>query len=329
MFTLALSTVLVFMALVIPPLAEASSSESKAQINKVEAISEDVNSGDSFTITVYGSIPGTLDSTTSSVELTRKQKSEDECGNGKYIAEFNVDENWVDGDYTITSVRLSDINRNYDDIIVSYDKENIIPKNVVYSIKTNNSDAFAPEILSIEAKSGTYYLGEEIPITVYLSDPSGIDDERSQISISVPGNIKAGYARFLEDKGDGIFETTFKVDKYMEEGDYVVVSVTAYDKFRNHITYTNEKIREGGDPLQIIPDNAFTIVKKAKQLGDSDGDGTVDAKDLTILAKHLAKIENITNSVQLFNSDTTKDNDISAEDLTQLAKYVARIIPEL
>lgn len=64
-------------------------------------------------------------------------------------------------------------------------------------------------------------------------------------------------------------------------------------------------------------------------LGDVNKDKTVDAKDLTALARHLAKIEVITNDVQLKNCDTTRDGSVSAEDLTQLAKYVAKIIQEL
>ena len=61
-------------------------------------------------------------------------------------------------------------------------------------------------------------------------------------------------------------------------------------------------------------------------LGDINNDKSVDAKDLTALARHLAKIEVITDSARLKAADTNKDGSVTAVDLTQLAKYVARII---
>ena len=60
-------------------------------------------------------------------------------------------------------------------------------------------------------------------------------------------------------------------------------------------------------------------------LGDVDLDGDVDAKDLTIFARHLAKIEIITDKNALLNADINKDGNISAEDLTKLARHLAKI----
>ena len=63
--------------------------------------------------------------------------------------------------------------------------------------------------------------------------------------------------------------------------------------------------------------------------GDINGDTSVDAKDLTALARHVARIESITDETLLKNADVTGDNDVTASDLTKLARYVARIISEL
>ena len=60
-------------------------------------------------------------------------------------------------------------------------------------------------------------------------------------------------------------------------------------------------------------------------LGDVDLDGDVDAKDLTVFARHLAKIEIITDKNALLNADINKDGNISAEDLTKLARHLAKI----
>ena len=63
--------------------------------------------------------------------------------------------------------------------------------------------------------------------------------------------------------------------------------------------------------------------------GDTNGDDKVDASDLTRLAKHLAKIETITNSEQLKNADVNHDGKVSSEDLTKLARFIAKIISSL
>ncbi len=70
-------------------------------------------------------------------------------------------------------------------------------------------------------------------------------------------------------------------------------------------------------------------MKSALLPGDVNGDNTVDAKDLTTLARHVAKIETITDAALLQNADVDGVNGITAADLTKLARYVAKIISEL
>ena len=77
---------------------------------------------------------------------------------------------------------------------------------------------------------------------------------------------------------------------------------------------------------------AHSIVAKFERTnlyGDANGDNKVDASDLTRLARHLAKIEMITNSKQLENADVNHDGKVSSEDLTKLARYIAKIISSL
>ena len=61
-------------------------------------------------------------------------------------------------------------------------------------------------------------------------------------------------------------------------------------------------------------------------LGDLDLDGDVDAQDLTILARHVAGIEVLTDATALQNADVSGDGTIDAEDLTIHARFVAGII---
>jgi hypothetical protein len=63
-------------------------------------------------------------------------------------------------------------------------------------------------------------------------------------------------------------------------------------------------------------------------LGDLNLDGDVDAEDLTILARHVAGIEMLTDKTAMDNADVNGDGEIDAEDLTNHARYVAGIITE-
>ncbi|MCC8091352.1 MAG: leucine-rich repeat protein, partial [Oscillospiraceae bacterium] len=63
--------------------------------------------------------------------------------------------------------------------------------------------------------------------------------------------------------------------------------------------------------------------------GDLNGDGEVDASDLTILARHVGKVEYITDETALANADVTGDGVVDAKDLTILAQYVGKIISSL
>ena len=80
---------------------------------------------------------------------------------------------------------------------------------------------------------------------------------------------------------------------------------------------------------QEISRKTIIIPAEGTNLGDVNGDGEVNAADLTTLARHVAKIETITNTTLLQNADVTKDGEVTAADLTQLARFVAKIISTL
>ncbi len=80
--------------------------------------------------------------------------------------------------------------------------------------------------------------------------------------------------------------------------------------------------------------NGYTFVstgvyEEPSDLGDLNGDGEVNASDLTILARHVGKVETIEDSTYLANADVTGDGEVDASDLTRLAQYVGKIISSL
>ena len=64
-------------------------------------------------------------------------------------------------------------------------------------------------------------------------------------------------------------------------------------------------------------------------IGDLNGDAQVTADDLTILSRHIAKIEVLALDEAIAAADVNVDGEITADDLTVLSRYVAGIISEL
>ena len=60
-------------------------------------------------------------------------------------------------------------------------------------------------------------------------------------------------------------------------------------------------------------------------LGDVNLDKIADIKDLTILARHIANIEILTDARKIANADTNADETVDIMDLTRLARHVAQI----
>ncbi|MCC8076836.1 MAG: leucine-rich repeat protein [Oscillospiraceae bacterium] len=75
---------------------------------------------------------------------------------------------------------------------------------------------------------------------------------------------------------------------------------------------------------EIAPEKPSTTTS-----GDLNGDGEVNASDLTILARHVGKVETMEDETYLANADVTGDGNVDASDLTKLAQYVGKIISSL
>ncbi|MDO5124060.1 MAG: dockerin type I repeat-containing protein, partial [Eubacteriales bacterium] len=60
-------------------------------------------------------------------------------------------------------------------------------------------------------------------------------------------------------------------------------------------------------------------------LGDADMDGKVNIKDATLIQKHSAGIENITDRIAKLACDADQNSAINVKDATAIQKYVANI----
>ncbi len=93
------------------------------------------------------------------------------------------------------------------------------------------------------------------------------------------------------------------------------------------LTPENGKVSQNGAAILDEKGNYASNVSIGllhSNLGDVNGDNAVDAKDLTALARHVAKIETITDATLLKNADVDGKNGITPADLTKLARYVAK-----
>lgn len=106
------------------------------------------------------------------------------------------------------------------------------------------------------------------------------------------------------------------------------------------IGYTVKDVKIDGKSIGAVFSYTFSSVKEDHRIavefqkqnqrtGDVNGDGEADAGDLTALARHVAKIETITDEELLKNADVNQDGNIDSADLTKLARYVAKIISSL
>ncbi|MCD8017486.1 MAG: dockerin type I repeat-containing protein [Oscillospiraceae bacterium] len=89
-------------------------------------------------------------------------------------------------------------------------------------------------------------------------------------------------------------------------------------------TYTTNlygSVKEGTATV-AIPEPEYT-------LGDVNGDGAVDIKDVTALARYVVGIVEISDTTLLGNADVNQDEAVDIKDVMLLARYVAGIIDTL
>ena len=190
---------------------------------------------------------------------------------------------------------------------------------IALSISIANNTGFGGLDINVKFdKNVLEFVNAECQIESGFSECSPIDVANNE------GSVSLAYVNFDNVMvNDTIFTVTFKIKEGAAIGDSEVSLVCNsascyYDGAMQNFTAT-------------VNSGKVTINEKsAVLLGDVNLDGTIDAKDLTALARHVAGIEIIKESEALINSDVNKDSTISADDLTKLARHVAgiEIIPQ-
>ncbi len=219
-----------------------------------------------------------------------------------------------------------------------YDYEEGVPNETIRSMTLRVSGIALPDSPSrysytwselVDPEEGLYDSKSAHPTTVSTEDEFGYRLLTFDFGEGVPSqNLLWGMLSFADESGEEYPAYFFSYGHLMHPGSesrprFIFISSYAY--------YDDPYYALGGTFCDV-PTPYYCIYKEpggAALPGDVNGDGEVNAADLTALARHVARIEVITDAALLANADVTGEGDVTAADLTKLARYVARIISEL
>ena len=131
------------------------------------------------------------------------------------------------------------------------------------------------------------------------------------------------FEKFLADteKLDNVREFSLKSDQAILDDiakDLGLTKEDVEDAIANtgaDVAWTAEDSTIGDDPIPVV------------DLGDVNGDGTIDIMDATAIQMHVAKIDQLS-IAQLSAADTTKDGLVDVMDATLIQQFIAKLITQ-
>ena len=119
--------------------------------------------------------------------------------------------------------------------------------------------------------------------------------------------------KFLDSEGRGVLE----VQVFEEGDDYVTFNLQSH-----YADCPGSSV----DDFQIMMITVKVEASAEKLLGDANGDGAVNMKDVLALRKQLA---GMSPEINLINADCNGDGDVNMKDVLMLRKFLAGLITEL
>ena len=228
-------------------------------------------------------------------------------------------------------------------ITVTYhpnDVYNIAEENIQFAVINGGitvNDVPAEGLMQLSVGSATTRAGQTVDVPIEIADNAGIAGMVLHMSYSPALHlvgIKSGEALktlnltasadlsqnpvtllwdgLVADETNGVIAVaTFQIDSDAKEGDYPISlsydDGTIYDNDLNDVdaTITNGKITV----RKIMP-------------GDATGDNAVNAKDITMIRRHIAG--NLgEGTIVIAAADVNRDNQVNAKDVTLIRRYIA------
>lgn len=231
---------------------------------------------------------------------------------GTYAGEYTIDDERGPGKAYVVSVNATDTSGNRYE---SFEYRDCI-------LQTDNASLLSgiPQLKNVSFSKNSVVKGTDVDITIDCYSPYGIKYSSALVYSYETGKDYLVYLNKESESDKQVkLKGTFTTDDEWDTGLYLIKRI---------------RLESNGDPMvrqyfEDVYQPYFYLNDESELIGDVNGTNQVDAEDLTILARHLAKIDMISSTALLNNADTNKDGAVTAEDLTRLAKYVAKIIPSM
>lgn len=139
----------------------------------------------------------------------------------------------------------------------------------------------------------------------------------SAVVPTVSDIIEAGDIAYIDQKpAEGTGETS-------------TVEFTVYpNKLENGKTYKVYLSSNDGTLNKLTEQGSFSYYVPYI-MGDADLSGEVNAYDVTVILRHIARIQFITDESACLAADVDKSGDVDAPDATKILRYIAKIDPSL
>jgi hypothetical protein len=92
------------------------------------------------------------------------------------------------------------------------------------------------------------------------------------------------------------------------------------------VTDMNQIMKTGDRLLTYNSDNVLTNVYYVVLFGDPSGDGRINSYDLTVIARHVIKVDTLP-EMEFYSADVDKSGKLNSMDLTLIAYHIIRTVP--
>ncbi|MET3655390.1 Ig-like domain-containing protein [Sporosarcina psychrophila] len=195
-----------------------------------------------------------------------------------WIGKYMIPPNAPSGNWSLSGITIEDNNKNYT-IVEPKNLPN--PKEFDFEVINPDGDSTPPQMESIEVTPRVVKVGDNVIIKARITDDvSGVGDVH--VSLFPRSNNSERFIFLYDWDNDGIFEGSYKIKNFDEEGQWDLDGIIVYDKahnvkqyfpsdFENHdklnVTVTNNSSNEENNQTSLAL-KKFEIISNVLNVGD-------------------------------------------------------------